>query len=143
MLHTPRAGHSRTANGGIWEDHKTASKPWPPPSGTRTGYSDFGEVDPHETTTYANHFGATFDGYDTQGFQKPNVSGVSREIRAVNGYGRSAHGGFFMREQLGDVKKYNHAESFRAMPSHARGIAEPTRPGPGYTRNHHGGYHRT
>lgn len=143
MVHSPRAGHSRTQFGGFWEDHKTEHRPWPPQSATKTGLSDFDANEALETTTYSQHFGTTFDGYDTMGSSKPNVTGVSTAIRSVNGFGRNPNGGFYLREQMGEPKSYNHGESFRAMPSFARGKPEPTRPGPGFTRNDLGGYFRT
>lgn len=77
------------------------------------------------------------------GHVKPNMKGTATALRGVNGYGRNVNGGYFMREQLGELKRYKHAESWRAMPEWARGIPEPTRPGPGYTRNDQGSYFRT
>lgn len=143
MTYTPRAGYSRTQFGGMWEDHKTEDRPTIPQSDTRCGLSDFGHDEPHECSTYAYHFGLTFDGKDTMGHMKPNFVGTSTALRGVNGYGRSCNGGFFMREQLGEMKKYNHTEAYRAMPAWARGIPEPTRPGCGFTRTDQGGFFRT
>jgi len=141
MTHHPRAGCSRTQFGGIWEDHKTEERPVQ--SNTRTGFSEFGDAEPTENSTYAHHFGFWFDGGDTMNHQKPNMVGTSTGVRAVNGYGRNANGGFFMREKLGEIKRYKHADSWRGMPQWARKQPEPTRPGPGYTRTDMGGYFRT
>lgn len=143
MVHSPRAGYSRTQHGGMWEDHKAEHRPWPPQSATRTGLSDFDVNEALETTTYTMHYGHTFDGYDTMGTCKPNVTGVSTASRSVNGYGRNPNGGYFLREQMGEPKNYNHGEAYRAMPAWARGKPEPTRPGPGYTRTDLGGFFRT
>lgn len=114
-----------------------------PQSDTRCGLSDFGHAEPHEIGTYQYHFGLSFDGKDTMGHMKPNMVGHATASRAVNGFGRSANGGFYQREALGEMRKYNHAEAYRAMPAWARGIPEPTRPGCGFTRTDMGGYFRT
>jgi hypothetical protein len=143
MVFHPRSGASRTQFGGIWDEHKSEDRPLPPRSGTKSGYSDFGHMEPTDSSTYQYHFGLTFDGNDTMGHVKPNIVGTSTALRGVNGYGRNANGGFFMREQLGDLKRYSHTEAWRAMPSWARGEPEPTRPGPGFTRTDQGGYFRT
>jgi len=142
MVYHPRMGSSRTQFGGIWEDHKTEDVI--PKSITKSGYSDFNYDDPHESTTYANHFGAYGgSGEDTMGDVKPNVIGTATMTRGVNGFGRNRTGGFYMREQLGELKRYKHVDAWRSMPSWARCIPEPTRPGPGFTRNDQGGYFRT
>jgi hypothetical protein len=145
MVAHPRAGYSRTQFGGVWEEHRNdrVEELAFPRTTTRSGFSDFAADDPMECSTYQLHFGQTFDGGDTMGHVKPNSSGVATSLRSVNGYGRSVNGGFFMREQLGDIKRYQHSEPWRSMPAWARGIPEPTRPGPGYTRNEQGGYFRT
>lgn len=143
MLYHPRSGYSRTQFGGLWEDHKTEDRAWPPQSNTKSGFSDFDANEPTECSTYQHHFGLTFDGADTMGQYKPNATGTSTALRGVNGYGRSKNGGYFMREKLGELKRYKHEDSWRAMPSWARGMPEPTRPGPGYTRTDQGGYFRT
>lgn len=105
--------------------------------------SDFGYSEPTEMSTYEYHYGLTFDGQDTMGHVKPNVAGTATTLRGVNGFGRNVNGGYFSREQLGGLKRYTHADAFRAMPAWARGIPEPTRPGPGYTRTDQGGYFMT
>jgi len=143
MVFHPRAGHSRTQFGGIWEDHKNEDRPWPPQSATKSGFSDFGHDEPTDSSTYQYHFGLSFDGDDTMGHVKPNMVGTATSLRGVNGYGRNVNGGYFMREQFGELKRYKHADSWRAMPAWARGIPEPTRPGPGYTRTDMGSYFRT
>jgi len=143
MLHHPRCGTSRTQFGGIWEDHKCTERPVQVPSGTRTGFSEFGDAEQTDTSTYQNHFGTFFDGDDTMSHVKPNIVGTATATRGVNGYGRNANGGFTMREKLGDMRRYKHADSWRGMPAWARKIPEPTRPGPGYTRTDQGGYFRT
>jgi len=143
MVFHPRSGYSRTQFGGLWEDHKNEDRPWPPQSATKSGFSDFGYDEPTENSTYQQHFGITFDGADTMGHTKPNKAGTSTLRRGVNGYGRNPTGGYFMREAFGDLKRYSHADTWRAMPAWARGIPEPTRPGPGYTRTDQGGYFRT
>jgi len=141
MINHPRCGQSRTQFGGIWEDHKTYDRP--AQSGTRTGFSEFGDDEPTEHSTYGNHFGTFFDGGDTMSHLKPNHRGIATVARGVNGYGRSVTGGFCSREQMGEMPKYKHSESWRGMPAWARKIPEPTRPGPGYTRTDQGGYFRT
>lgn len=143
MVFHPRAGASRTQFGGHWEDHKTEDRPLVPQSCTKSGFSDFGFDEPTEYSTYQNHFGVLFDGNDTMGHSKPNMAGVATASRGVNGYERNPSGGFVMRESMGALKKYSHADTWRAMPAWARGIPEPTRPGPGYTRTDQGGYFRT
>jgi len=143
MVQSPRTGYSRTQFGGLWEDHKNENRPWPPQSATRTGLSEFDASEALEHTTYSNHYGHTFDGTDTMGSSKPNVTGVSTRTRCENGYGRNPNGGYYLREQMGEPTQYNHGESYRAMPSWARGLPEPTRPGPGFTRTDLGGYFRT
>lgn len=77
------------------------------------------------------------------GHVKPNMLGTATTPRSVNGFGRTCNGGFFMREQLGELKRYKHEDAWRAMPAWGRSIPEPTRPGPGYTRTDMGGYFRT
>jgi hypothetical protein len=141
MVHHPRCGQSRTQFGGMWEDHKIGDRPVQ--SNTRTGFSDFGDVEPPDTSTYAHHFGTFFDGADTMSHLKPNKCGFATVARGVNGFGRNATGGFCTREQMGDLPRYNHADTWRGMPAWARKIPEPTRPGPGYTRTDQGGYFRT
>lgn len=143
MVFHPRSGFSRTQFGGVWEDHKTEDRPWPPQSCTKSGFSDFAPDEPMDASTYQSHFGITFDGTDTMGHVKPNTTGIMTAVRTVNGYGRSVNGGFFVREKLGDLSRYKHTDAWRAMPAWARGMPEPTRPGPGYTRNDQGGFFRT
>lgn len=145
MVYHPRCGYTRTQFGGVWEDHKGAERPWEngPRSNTKSGFSDFGHDEPTDSSTYQYHFGSFFDGGDTMGHTKCNNTGTATAVRGVNGFGRNVNGGFTMREAFGDIKKYKHAESWRAMPEWARGIPEPTRPGPGYTRTDMGSYFRT
>jgi len=141
MVHHPRCGQSRTQFGGMWEDHKIGDRPVQ--SNTRTGFSDFGADEQPEASTYGHHFGTFFDGADTMSHLKPNKCGFATVARGVNGFGRNATGGFCTREQMGDLPRYNHADTWRGMPAWARKIPEPTRPGPGYTRTDQGGYFRT
>lgn len=145
MLHHPRCGTSRTQFGGIWEDHKTPAVTGdrPAQSNTRTGFSEFGDNEDTEKSTHQHHFGTFFDGSDTMSHVKPNKRGMATVMRGVNGYGRNATGGFCTREQMGELPRYKHADSWRGMPAWARKIPEPTRPGPGYTRTDQGGYFRT
>jgi len=144
MVHHPRCGQSRTQNGGIWEEHKTFDRFAPEQSNTRCGFSEFGDNEPTENSTYQQHFvGGSFAGGDSMGPSKPNTRGISTATRGVNGYGRSATGGFTSREQMGGLPSYKHADAWRGMPAWARKIPEPTRPGPGYTRTDQGGYFRT
>jgi len=77
------------------------------------------------------------------GHVKPNMIGTATTPRSVNGYGRTCNGGYFMREQLGELKRYKHEDAWRAMPAWGRSMPEPTRPGPGFTRTDMGGYFRT
>lgn len=143
MVHHPRCGQSRTQFGGIWEEHKTYDRFAPEQSNTRSGFSEFGDNEPTENSTYQQHFSTFFTGGDSMGHLKPNLRGVSTAARGVNGYGRNTHGGFTAREQMGELPSYKHADAWRGMPAWARKIPEPTRPGPGYTRTDQGGYFRT
>jgi len=141
-VHGPRCGQSRTQFGGIWEDHKSPNRDGAPVKNTSSGLSEFGGDEPTQPSTYQAHFKIDYDPSEGQ-FQKPNEIGIATIVRGVNGYGRSRHGGYFLREQLGEMKRYSHVDAFRAMPDWARGQPEPTRPGPGYTRTDQGGFFRT
>lgn len=140
--YTPRSGYSRTAFGGIWEDHKPPDGPWPRAL-NHCGFSDFDPDEPTDVSTYKYHFSLFYDGEDTAGHMKPNRMGTATAMRAINGYERNELGGYFQRHAFGEPKEADLSDGFRAIPSWGRKIAEPTRPGPGYTRTDMGGYFRT